>query len=68
MPTASYPKRTEQNVIESDGTVIISHGMLTGGSAFTSEMARKHGRPCIHLDMEKLTANEASAAATGVGC
>jgi hypothetical protein len=30
MPTASYPKRTEQNVIDSDGTLIISRGKLTG--------------------------------------
>ena len=31
METASYSKRTEQNVIDSDGTFIISHGTLTGG-------------------------------------
>ncbi|MDL1979005.1 MAG: putative molybdenum carrier protein [Deltaproteobacteria bacterium] len=24
MPTASYPKRTEQNILESDGTLIFS--------------------------------------------
>ena len=35
MPTASYPKRTEQNVIDSDGTLILSHGKLSGGSALT---------------------------------
>ena len=26
MPTDSYPRRTEQNVIDSDGTLIISRG------------------------------------------
>jgi hypothetical protein len=26
MPTSSYPKRTEQNVIDSDGTLILSRG------------------------------------------
>jgi predicted Rossmann-fold nucleotide-binding protein len=30
MPTAEYRKRTEQNVIDSDGTLIISHGELNG--------------------------------------
>ena len=35
MPTDSYSDRTEQNVADSDGTLIISHGELTGGSAFT---------------------------------
>jgi hypothetical protein len=33
--TSSYSKRTEQNIIDSDGTVIISHGNLTGGSKLT---------------------------------
>jgi hypothetical protein len=31
IPTKSYQKRTEQNVIDSDGTVIISNGKLTAG-------------------------------------
>jgi hypothetical protein len=60
MPTDSYPERTEQNVIDSDGTVIISHGILTGGSANTAEMARKHARPWLHLDMEKTTMDKAA--------
>ena len=54
MPTDSYQERTEQNVIDSDGTVIISHGKLTGGSAYTQKMAKKHGRPCLHVDLNKL--------------
>ncbi|MBW2083807.1 MAG: hypothetical protein JRI39_12165, partial [Deltaproteobacteria bacterium] len=33
MPTTSYVKKTEQNILDSDGTLIISHGKLTGGSA-----------------------------------
>ena len=45
MPTDSYPKRTEQNVVDSDGTLIISHGELTGGSDYTRMMAAKHGKP-----------------------
>jgi len=32
MTTKSYPKRTEKNVIDSDGTVILTHGKLTDGS------------------------------------
>ena len=50
MPTASYPKRTEKNVIDSDGTLILSHGKLSGGSALTVKMAMKHGRPHLHVD------------------
>jgi hypothetical protein len=42
MPTASYPKRTEKNVIDSDGTLIISRGKPTGGSDYTRKMALKN--------------------------
>lgn len=52
MPTSSYPTRTEQNVIDSDGTLIITHGTLTGGSALTMELAVKHNRPCLHIDLD----------------
>ena len=45
MPTKSYPKRTEQNVIDSHGTLIVSHGKLTGGSKYTQDLAIKHKLP-----------------------
>lgn len=53
MSTSSYPKRTEQNIIDSGGTVIISHGQLTGGSKLTDKLAEKHKRPCLHIDLNK---------------
>ena len=51
MSTDSYKERTEQNVIDSHGTVIISHGKLTGGSKLTEKLAEKHRRPCLHIDL-----------------
>jgi hypothetical protein len=51
MPTDSYPARTEQNVIDSDGTLIITHGELTGGSEYTWEMTKKHSRPYFDADL-----------------
>ena len=60
MQTDSYSKRTEQNVIDSDGTVIFSHGKLTGGSAFTGKMAEKHTRPLLHLNMDKMSVSYAA--------
>jgi hypothetical protein len=60
MPTADYPKRTEKNVVDSDGTAILSHGKLTGGSAFTAKMAVKHGRPFLHIDLHKVNAFKAA--------
>jgi hypothetical protein len=53
MTTTSYPKRIEQNAIDSDGTVIFSHGRLTGGSAYTKKMANKHNKPHLHIDLSK---------------
>lgn len=59
MPTASYPKRTAQNVIDSDGTVIFTHGALTGGSLLTRKKVLQHGKPVLHLDMNTVTIDEA---------
>ena len=54
MPTDSYAARTEQNVIDSDGTLIISHGSLTGDSKHTQGMAVKHDKPCLHIDLNNI--------------
>ncbi|MDQ5987173.1 MAG: hypothetical protein CSYNP_02910 [Syntrophus sp. SKADARSKE-3] len=55
MPTPHYSKRTERNVLDSDGTVIVSHGLLKGGSALTREFAKCYGKPWLHLDLDELT-------------
>ena len=59
MPTADYPKRTEQNVIDSDGTMIVCHGPLTGGSEYTRRMADKHDKPWIHVDTSRISVEAA---------
>lgn len=56
--TADYLPRTEANVVDSDKTVIFTHGELTGGSLKTAEFARKHKRPWLHINLEKLKRNE----------
>ena len=35
MPTISYPRRTEQNVIDSDGTLIVARGKLISPGRLT---------------------------------
>ena len=54
MPTDEYSKMTEQNIVDSDATLILSHASLTGGSALTQSLAEKHGKPCIHIDLSKV--------------
>jgi len=58
--SANYNKRTEQNVIDSHGTLIISHGKLTGGSEYTRDMVLHHGRPCLHIDLNKTESFQAA--------
>lgn len=60
MATSSYPKRTEKNVIDSDGTVIFSHRKPTGGSALTAKVATKHSKPCLHVDFAQMDQLEAA--------
>jgi len=60
METSNYNKRTEQNVVDSDGTLIISHGKLTGGSDYTREMALFHNRPWRHIDLNKTNSFQAA--------
>ncbi len=60
MEDGGYVERTEQNVKDSDGTLIFSHGELTGGSLLTREFAEKHGRPWLHIDFNQLLAFDAA--------
>jgi hypothetical protein len=63
MPTADYAKRTMKNVVESDGTLILSHGDLTGGSKFTEEHAETMERPCLVIDFNKTNMFQAAMTA-----
>jgi len=60
MPTESFHSRTEQNVIDSDGSLIISHGPLIDGSKYTKEMALMHNRPFLHIDLNKTEVSKAA--------
>jgi hypothetical protein len=56
----SYPERTEMNAADSDGTLIISHGKLAGGSALALDMALKHRKPCLHIDLNDFDETKAA--------
>lgn len=51
MPTEEYAARTEKNVLDSDGTLIISRGSPTGGTDYTRKMALKYGKHLLHIDL-----------------
>ncbi len=43
--SSDYWVRTEQNVVDSDGTILLYRDTLSGGTKFTQKMAKKHSRP-----------------------
>jgi hypothetical protein len=53
--------RTARNARDSDATLILSHGPLSGGSRRTLEEAGALGRPVLHLDLEALSRDSAAA-------
>lgn len=61
MPTESYSDRTEKNVIDSDGTLIICRGQPTGGSDYTREMALKHKKQLLHVDLNQTSSFDAAS-------
>ena len=59
--SSGYAERTAKNVQDADGTLIISRGQLTGGSEYTREMAIKHKRPWLHIDLSQVAAFQAAS-------
>jgi hypothetical protein len=60
-PTQDYAQRTEWNVRDSDATLILFRGRLTGGSARTAEHAARFERPLLTLDLDAAPAPAAAA-------
>ena len=50
-PQKRYSQRTEWNVRDSDGTLILSTGPLTGGTAFTLKVAKRLKKPCLVINI-----------------
>jgi hypothetical protein len=53
-------QRTEWNVRDSDATLILSRGVLSGGSALTARLAERYARPCLHIDLAAVSAGQAT--------
>ena len=60
--SADYAVRTERNVRDSDGTLLVSRGRLSGGSEHTRAMALKHRKPFLHVDLNRMPAFKAAVA------
>ncbi len=51
--SAAYPIRTEKNILEADGTLILTRGKPKGGTSLTIKLARFHKRPYQVIDLNK---------------
>lgn len=47
-----YAARTEQNVVDSDATLVLAIGTPDGGTALTVRLATRHARPCLVVDLD----------------
>jgi hypothetical protein len=52
-PERSYRVRTERNVLGSDATLILVRAPLSGGTALTAGLARRHRRPLLLVDLDR---------------
>jgi len=51
-PWWGYPQRTEWNVRDSDGTLILTRGRADRGTALTVRLAQRMGKPCLVVDLQ----------------
>ncbi len=52
-PSPDYAQRTEWNVRDSDGTLILHMGDVSGGTAQTVDVAQRLQKPCLMLDLSQ---------------
>jgi len=62
--TRRYAERTRRNVLDSDGTLLIYEGRISGGTALTRLVALHAGKPYMAIDISK---TEAAGAAKAIG-
>lgn len=53
--SGDYAERTRLNVLDSDGTLILSTGELDGGTALTAELAGLNDKPCRIVQLDETT-------------
>jgi len=54
MESSEYPARTRQNVIDSDGTLILYRDRLHGGTDLTARLAKQADKPLCLIDLAKM--------------
>ena len=57
----SYFQRLENNIVDSEGTVVLSYGELVMGSKAARDLAVTHNRPFLNVNLSKHALNHAIA-------
>jgi len=52
-PSAEYDQRTEWNVRDSDGTIILYRHTISGGTQFTKQTCTQTRKPCCVIDLSE---------------
>lgn len=56
--STDYAERTEWNVRDSDGTLVLAYGPVEGGTKFTVDLAHKYNRPVLIIDALAFSEND----------
>src|ERR1017187_5269325 len=54
-----YRERTRKNVLDSDGTAILFHGVLGGGTLLTLNLCKREGKPHVVINASKIIESDA---------
>ena len=65
-PLANVAQRTEWNVRDSDGTLVVMEGPPAGGTALTIKLARRHRKPCLVVDLPRTKTETAESIAAWI--
>jgi uncharacterized protein len=61
-PSPEPEQRTEWNVRDSDGTLILFRERIFGGTALTASLAERYQRPCLLVDLQENSGVESALA------
>ena len=53
-----YPVRTEQNIVDSDATLILNEGKIKGGTALTRKTCKRLEKPYLVVDLSAFDTDE----------
>ena len=57
----SYFQRLENNIVDSEGTIVLTYGQLVMGSKAVRDIAEKNNKPYLNVNLSKHPLNHATA-------